>query len=384
MTTPLIRPEPRRILVFRALFLGDLLCALPALGALRARFPGAEITMVGLPWARELVDRLPAVDRLVAFPGYPGLPEVPVEPGRVDAFLAGLRAERYDLAIQMHGSGGVTNGLVAGVKAARTLGYASPGDDRLTDTLAWDEGEHEVRRWLRLVVELGADDAETGIDVPTTTAERAEADRLLAGVSPAAGPLVGLHVGAKDAARRWPAARFAALGDALAEAHDARLVLTGGPAERGLADEVRAAMRAEPIDLVGATDLGTLFAVVGRLDLLVTNDTGASHVAAATRTPSVVLFGPTLPSRWAPLDRALHPVVEAPAGVGPGVGRDEALAHLPLAPVLAAAHRMLSRAVVAETAGAAGTYLAVAGAGFTGVRAADAGLAGTRGLGGMS
>lgn len=370
MTAATVAPEPRRILVLRALFLGDLLCALPALGALRSRFPGAEITMAGLPWARELVDRLPALDRLVDFPGYPGLPEVPVEPARVDAFLASLRAERYDLAIQMHGNGGVTNGLIAGTGAARTLGYGPPGDRRLTDALAWDEGEHEVRRWLRLVAVLGADVSDAGIDVPIAEPEHQEAARLLGGFGPVTGLLVGLHVGAKDAARRWPAARFAELGDDLAATHGARLVLTGGPGERGLADEVRAAMRARPVDLVGATDLGTLFAVVGRLDLLVTNDTGASHVAAATRTPSVVLFGPTRPSRWAPLDGALHAVVEAPAIVGPGVDRDEALARLPLAPVLDAADRMLAR-VVGVGVGASRAHGAVA---------ASNGMAGARGF----
>lgn len=113
----------RKIAVLRALFLGDLLCATPALRALRERFPAAEITLIGLPWARELVDRLDTVDRLLIFPGYQGIPEAEYHPERTAAFLAAARAYGYDLAIQMHGDGGITNGFVAELGARHTLGY---------------------------------------------------------------------------------------------------------------------------------------------------------------------------------------------------------------------------------------------------------------------
>src|SRR3954453_765732 len=90
---------PRRIAVFRALFLGDLLCAVPALNALDRRFPEAEITLVGLPWAREWAERLPAVVTFLEFPGYPGLPELPVDEQRTAAFIDGMRQVGYDIAI---------------------------------------------------------------------------------------------------------------------------------------------------------------------------------------------------------------------------------------------------------------------------------------------
>src|SRR3954449_10567744 len=121
--------KPRRIAVFRALFLGDLLCAVPALNALDRRFPDAEITLIGLPWARELAERLPAIDRFVEFAGYPGLPEVAYDEERTAAFLDARRRERYDLAIQLHGSGEVSNELVAAFASGATLGFGPPGDD---------------------------------------------------------------------------------------------------------------------------------------------------------------------------------------------------------------------------------------------------------------
>lgn len=328
-------PEPRRIAVFRALFLGDLLCATPALRALRRRFPAAEITLIGLPWAADLVARLPSLDHFESFPGFPGLPEVPDRPEATEAFLTRARAHGYDLTLQMHGSGRVSNGVAAALGARATLGYGAESDGRLTLALHWCDDEHETRRWLRLVAALGASTDDVRPEWPRTAAEDTRAAVLLAPAT-GAGPLIGFHPGAKEPARRWPPARFADLADALADRHGARVVLTGGPSERDLTATVRGAMRAPALDLAGATDLGAFAAVVARLDLLVTNDTGASHLAAAAGTPSVVLFGPSRPARWAPLDRARHRVVDALALADPAADPAAALATLPVSPVLGA------------------------------------------------
>ncbi|HEV2106845.1 MAG TPA: glycosyltransferase family 9 protein [Thermomicrobiales bacterium] len=323
----------KRIAVLRALYLGDLLCATPALRALRARFPGAEITLIGLPWAKALVERLPSLERTAVFPGWPGLLEVPYEPSRTEAFLAEHRG-RYDLAIQMHGSGQASNGFVAALGARHALGYRIGTDDRLDQVLEHDPDEHEIRRWLRLVAVLGAPDGDPRLELETTPADERRAAALLP--MDGEGPLVGLHPGAKDPERRWPVERFAALGDALAARHGARLVLTGTEGEREIVTAVREEMRAPALDLAGQTDLGAFAAAIRRLDLLVTNDTGASHLAAALGTPSVVLFGPTRPAHWAPLDADRHRVIDAAALAGPDVDPGEALARLEPGPVLAA------------------------------------------------
>ena len=331
---------PRRIAVFRALFLGDLLCATPALRALRQCFPKAEITLVGLPWAADLVDRLPDLDRFVPFPGYPGLAEVPPDAARSNAFLGEVRANPFDLAVQLHGSGVSSNGFVASLGAPVSIGYCTGADDRLTIALPWVEEEHETRRWLRLTALLGATSAPTRPMFPTTAAERARAASLLATL-PGDGPLVGLHPGAKDPARRWPVERFATVGNALADGYDARIVLTGGGAERSLTGALGANLRRPALDLAGETDLGVFAALIDQLDLLVTNDTGASHLAAATGTPSVVLFGPSRPARWAPLDHSRHRAVDALAVTG-HADPAAALAALPVAPVLHAARQVLA------------------------------------------
>lgn len=323
----------RRIAVLRALYLGDLLMTVPAFRALRRAFPEAEVTLIGLPWAAELVRRFDRyVDRHLDFPGFPGIIEVPVVPDRTAAFLAEQRARCYDLAIQMHGDGSVSNGFIAELGAAVTLGYAPSGDRRLTHALPFRERQNEVLRWLELVAELGApaDDASPEFPLREPELERAAAMLEVSG----GGPLVGLHAGAKDLARRWPAERFAALGDRLAERYGARIVLTGAAAERELVDSVAAAMRAPALNLAGRTDIAGFAAAIAQLDLLVTNDTGASHLAAATRTPSVVLFGPTRPQQFAPLDATLHRPIDALDVDGSWADPAEALARLPVEHVL--------------------------------------------------
>jgi ADP-heptose:LPS heptosyltransferase len=323
----------RRIAVFRALFLGDLLCTVPAFRALRRCYPHAEITLIGLPWAAEFVKRVPYLDRFVAFPGYEGVREVPYSASVTCVFLAAARATGYDIALQMHGNGHVTNGFVAALGARIALGYRQGVDDRLSFSLPYEPGQHEVLRWLRLVAALGAPVDDRLIEFLTTSADEQQVAALLSQI-PASGPLVALHVGSKDDARRWSLERFAAVGDALVERFGARVVLTGSATEGELTAAVGRAMRHPALDLAGTTNLGTFAALLRRVDLLLSNDTGASHLAAATGTPSVVLFGPSRPAEWAPLDRTLHHAIDALALGGASVAESTALHHLPVAPVL--------------------------------------------------
>jgi ADP-heptose:LPS heptosyltransferase len=318
------------IAVFRALQLGDLLCAVPALRALRRALPDARVTLVGLPWARAFAARFHEyVDDFVAFPGAPELPEQAPDVARLPAFFADLRARRFDLAIQMHGNGVHTNGIVARFGARRVGDFHVP-EVPVPDAgafLPYPEHLHEIRRNLRLVEFLGMPSQGDALEFPLTQRDRDELAMIPQSARIVPGRYVCLHPGARNPAKRWPVERFARLGDALhARGYD--VVLTGSQAERPIAEAVAEAMRAPSHAFALPISVGALAALLAGARLLVTNDTGVSHVAVGLRVPSVVVFFATDPAQWAPLDARLHRTVYHPDDVDAGA-------------VLAAALRLL-------------------------------------------
>ncbi len=311
------RIRPGSVLVFRALpGLGDMLCAVPALRALRGALPGARISLLTLPGVMPLVERFSGlVDDLLAFPGWPGVPEVPLDPGAVPPFLRRVQARRYDLAVQFHGNGMRTNSFVELLGARHAGGHFLPGVFSPPDEGLWRPYPgrgHEIDLLLGLVAFLGAPGAGRDVRFPVLPAERRLAARLLASRGLRPGGFAVVHPGAKHRARRWPAAHFAAVADGL-RAHGLEVVLTGTDGEQPLTAEVRRRARSAVHDLTGRTGVGVLAALLEQAALVVCNDTGVSHLAAAVGAPSVVVFSGSDPSRWAPLDTSLHRAV-GPAG----------------------------------------------------------------------
>jgi len=301
--------EPiERIAVFRALMLGDMLCATPALRALRHGFPHAEITLVGLPWARALAQRLSAVDRFIDFPGHPALPEVPCDVRALPDFLAQVQAQRFDLALQLHGSGSIVNPIVACFGARCTAGFRDErawrpeADEALYEP--WPEHGHESLRLLRLTDRLGLPRRGTGLEFPLRDEDREALVALWPGAREGR-RYVCVHAGAQLPSRRWPVERFAAVADHLA-AGGIEVVLTGGVPETALVGALEAAMRHPAVNLVGRTSLWTLGALIEGAERVVCNDTGVSHIAAALGTPSVVVSCGSDVARWAPLERERH------------------------------------------------------------------------------
>jgi ADP-heptose:LPS heptosyltransferase len=307
----------RRIAVFRALQLGDMLCVVPALRALHRAAPQARITLIGLPWAREFADRFRHyIDAFMVFPGFPGLPERIPDVAALPRFLTDARMRRFDLAIQLHGSGALSNSIVALLGARRMAGFHQ-ADGWCPDPatfLPWGEPEHEVTRYLRLMQSLGCSGDDTALEFPFEVTDRAAVAAL--GPLPPERRFVCIHAGARMRSRRWPAARFGQVADGLA-ARGWQVVLTGSIEEQAVAAEVMAQMAAPAFDLTGRTTLGSLALLVARAGLVVSNDTAVSHLAAASGTPSVIISSGGDPVRWAPLDRARHRVLYAAAGCRP-------------------------------------------------------------------
>jgi ADP-heptose:LPS heptosyltransferase len=309
----------RRIAIIRALYLGDMLLAVPALRALRAGFPDAEMTLIGLPWAETCVRRYSRyLDRFVAFAGYPGISEVEVVPEFVVRFLREQRAYGYDLVVQMHGSGRASTPLALALRGRVTAGYYERARPRgLTVGARYPNHLSEVVRNVELASLLGCPPVSLDLEFPLDQADRDEAATLLRPLARAAHPWIGVHPGARAPARRWPVERFARVADALARRTGGQVVLTGGPDEVSTAAEVARQMETAALNLAGRTTLGGLAAVIAALDLFIGNDSGPVHLAEAVGTPSLTVFGPADPVRWAPLDPVWHSIVREPAGCNP-------------------------------------------------------------------
>jgi ADP-heptose:LPS heptosyltransferase len=298
-------PDVARIAVLRANALGDFIFTLPALEALRAAYPEAEITLLGAPWhARFLADRPVPVDRVVVVPPLPGIRTA--DPGErapsLPEFQERARDRRYDLALQLHGGGRNTNPFVLGLAARLTAGLRAQDAPALDRWVRYVYYQPEVFRYLEVAGLVGAPPVTWRPRLELTEQDLMEAKSV---VGDAAGPRVALHPGASDARRRWPAARFSEVGDALAGA-GAEVVVTGTPPEREVVDEVVGGMRHPARPLVGGLSLGGLAALYAGCAVVVSNDTGPLHLANAVDAPTVGIYWVGNVINCAPTERYRH------------------------------------------------------------------------------
>ena len=294
-------PElPRKVALMRASRIGDFICATPAFRALRMALPNAEITLIGMPFVKELMVRLPYIDRFFPFPGFPGMAEQFFDARKALQFFQQMQAEQFDLAIQMHGSGVYSNPFTLMLGARVTAGFVREGDSpgRLEAALPIPVKMHEVRRVLALTTFLGASPQGEETEFPLLTEDMEAAAVLLAGVEK---PLIGLHPAAREATKRWAPERFMAVGRELQQRYGGTVVVLGGWEERLLAESIAENIGKSCLNLAGKTSLAVLGGVISQLCVLITNDSGPAHVAYALGTPTVTVFGGTDPTVWGPL-----------------------------------------------------------------------------------
>src|ERR687885_1646048 len=297
----------RKIAVLRAGGIGDFVFILPALAALRAAYPEAEITLLGAAWHEELLSGRPGPpERVIAVPPSTGVngPDTGVDEDEEELkrFFARMREERFDLALQMHGGGGYSNPFVRGLGARITAGAQAPGAPPLDRSMPYVYYQSEYLRHLEVASLVDARAATLDPRLVVTDGDLAEAGDV---VPEAERPLVALHPGAGDARRRWPPEKFAAVGDVLAEA-GARVAVVGVEEDQALISGIVDAMDCEAFDLCGRLSLGGLAGLLNRCAVVVSNDSGPLHLAGAVGTATVgIYWGPNLINAG-PATRARH------------------------------------------------------------------------------
>jgi len=333
--------SPGRILVVQPNWVGDAIMATPALRALRELYPEAHISYLLRRYVKPVYTGLPWADRLITY--RTGRSKGKLGRGMID-LAARLRAGRFELAVLLANS--FKSALLcklAGIK--RVVGYERDGRGfLLTDKLlpAKERGKFLptpiTRYYLGLAQYLGSHQRALNLELHVTAQEEAEARRIFAraGLDSSLcrpgenknGPLVLLNPGAQYGdAKCWPPANFAILADRLMDELGATVLVSGAPRERRILDEVQRHMRHAAVDLAAkGLTLGALKEIVRRCDLVITNDTGPRHIAAAFGVPVVTIFGPTNPE-WTEINFEKERELSVPVFCGPCQKKKCALDH---------------------------------------------------------
>lgn len=339
-----LRPENiKRVVVRGTNWVGDAVMTVPALRELRRLLPDAHITLCTRPWARGLFADADFVDDLLIYDRR-GLRSVVSQ-------IREWRRRRFDLALLFQNAFEAAL-IPALARVPFRLGYATEGRRvLLTQPLAlpeWRSSKHEVFYYLNLVQQLerhlvgtqtatetrteGAPEAiltrEPDISLRISNVRQAEGLELLRRYGLLGSrPLIALCPGSINSrAKRWPAERYAALADMFIEASQAEVLLIGSQEELDVSLEVNRLMRNKPLLLTGRTDLAQAAAILSLVDLLVTNDTGPAHIAAALKRPTLVIFGPTNPLTTRPFSPVAE-LVRHPPDCAPCMLRDCPIDH---------------------------------------------------------
>ena len=298
-----------RVCIYRIGNIGDMVCALPALHAIRRAYPAAHLTLLtspgasGAPWAGELLATLGWLDEISVY-----------HSNDVTGWrnwwrmMQRLRARRFDVWIELPTVLALFRTLIRNAMVARLAGARWGGGWRLATVRiavraqsAWLAFDDEVDRLLKILAALGIDAGDAAFPLTLPDHYRDRADELLGPLTPANRRLIAIAPGAKRATNRWPAERFVEVGRQLV-GHGFGLVMVGGAAERELCSTVASALgTGNALNLAGRCSLPESCAVLARCALLICNDSGAQHLAAAMGTPCLSLFAARdFGLRWRP------------------------------------------------------------------------------------
>ncbi|MTI59135.1 MAG: lipopolysaccharide heptosyltransferase II [Firmicutes bacterium] len=294
----------RSIIIIDLLYLGDLMFATPFIKNLRMNLPDKRIDMIVNSNFYDLIKTNPDLDNVYAYNKKWGLRQG-------ISFARKLSQNNYDLGLNIHGNWR-TAILLKLVNPVYSLGYGGKGRGIFLDQeIKRSEGMHMTEAYLAFLEEIGLKSLTDNIPQLSLSPEASQGIKAFLegeGVIPG-DRLVALNTGGTWPTKRWPAVRFAELADALVKNYDVRPVLTGGKSDLGRVDEIVSLMASEPITAAGRTSLEELAALMEYCELVISNDSGPVHVAAAVGTPTITIFGPSDDIKYRPLGEK-HKIVK--------------------------------------------------------------------------
>ncbi len=315
-----VLPDSSKILIIRYGRLGDVVLLIPAVRALRQRFPSAHISALVDQRYSPVLEMCSAIDAVVPVDRI-GMRDSPWWSGTRSAFqlAEGLRRAEYDLVLDFHGFR-ETNLLAWYSRARWRIGLKRTEPSYLPfcfnlEPVVENQNLHVAERFQSLLEPLGVvpGTQDISLELPSETTSKAEAflrEEQLAGCT----ALIGMNLGASAVDKMWPAASFAALADKLARRFDVGVLFLCGPEEEDLLRQAESALETHRYALVGQLGLKDLAAVVSRCDLLVSNDSGPMHFGPALGVPTLGLFSLSSPLHYRPLGEHSRFLRKVPVG----------------------------------------------------------------------
>ena len=310
----------KKILLIRTDRFGELLLNTPAIHATRETFPQSRITLVVCDYSKEAVSGNPDIDKLIVFNAKGILEKV--------KFIFMLKKEKFDLAVMLSPSKFFNIAtFLAGIK--KRVGYDRKWGFLLTDKIKDEKfkgQKHEVEYNLDLVRHIGANTDTKDLVFVFDKEDEIFVKNLLAsfGISPN-NSIVGIHPASSNPAKMWPAEYFIQLIDMLKSKPDITICLVGTPEYGKLIEKIIEKTAQKPVNLCGKFTLKQLGAFLKRCSLLISNDSGPVHLAAAVGTPVIAIFGRNIkgvsPKRWGPWGKN-HVIFHKDPGCNPCLDRN--------------------------------------------------------------
>ncbi|RJQ53528.1 MAG: glycosyltransferase family 9 protein [Nitrospiraceae bacterium] len=311
--------QSRHFLVISTTGVGDTLLGTPAIRALKETYPGCRVCVLTSPAGYEVLKENPSIDRLFVFKkGWSNLFLLP-------PLLTSLRLEKFESVYIFHTSDRIIFPLAYLTGAAEIAGIEGQSKDLdfiLTQKIKSPDNIHGIEARLNLVNLSGAKTPDKTLSVYLTDKERETAGKFLNNQGLNEGPLLaGLQPGAQKPFKCWPAKNFIELGNALREKFKCGIVITGSPDEKILADGIASKVKGA-ISVAGRLSLRETAAVIKKLNIFITNDTGPMHIAFAVKTPAIALFCPTDPALHGPYHAKHVSVIRKPVPCCPCAGKN--------------------------------------------------------------